>query len=216
MEIFLDSANLNEIERYYEIGLIDGITTNPSILSKERIKIYDIVDFCKRLNLTILVQTLEEDYLKIYEEGKSYYKLFPDKTILKIPFSFEGLKSLNMFKKENIPYSITSIFSLSQIILSLKYTPVYLIPYINRIGRYGGEPIKIIKDAKNIIKESNLTVKILSASFRSSKEVEEVISNGSDAITISGNIFEEILNNPLSKKAIEDFNKDYSKTFKNE
>jgi len=211
MEIFLDSANLKEIEKYSDLGLIDGITTNPSILSKENIDLINVINLCKRLNLNIFIQTLEEDYIKIIEEGKSYYKIYPEKTILKIPFSNEGLKSLKLFKKEKIPFSITAIFSLSQIILSLHYEPFYVIPYINRIGRYGGEPFKIIKDAKNIIRENKLGVKILSASFRSSKEVEEACSFGSDAITIPPDIFEEILNNPLSKNAIEGFKRDYFK-----
>jgi len=211
MEIFLDSANLKEIERFSDYGVIDGITTNPTLLSKENSKLEDVIKLCQKLNLFIFIQTLEEDYLKIYEEGKEYYKIYPEGTILKIPFSSEGLKSLKLFRKENIPYSITSIFSLSQIILSLKYEPKYVIPYINRIGRYGGEPFKIIKDAKIVIKDNGIETKILSASFRSSKEIEEAIVNGSDAITIPSNIFEEVLDNPLSKKAIEDFKRDYFK-----
>lgn len=211
MEIFLDSANLKEVEDCFNTGLITGVTTNPSLISKENVNLKDVINLCKRLNLLIFVQTLEEDYLKIYEEGKSYHKLYPDKLILKIPFSKEGLKSLNLFKKENIKYSITSIFSLSEIILSLNYKPDYIIPYINRISRFGGDPYKIVKEAKIIIRENNIETKILSASFRSSKEVEDVIVNGSDAVTISKNIFEEILDNPLSKKAIEDFKKDYFK-----
>ena len=211
MEIFLDSANLKEIEDCFNTGLINGVTTNPSLISKENFNLKDVINLCKRFNLLIFVQTLEEDYLKIYEEGKSYHKLYPDKLILKIPFSKEGLKSLNLFKKENIKYSITSIFSLSEIILCLNYKPDYIIPYINRISRFGGDPYKIVKEAKIIIKENNIETKILSASFRSSKEVEDVIVSGSDAVTISKNIFEEILDNPLSKKAIEDFKKDYFK-----
>ena len=211
MEIFLDSANLKEIEKFSDFNLIDGVTTNPTLLSKENSKLEDVIKLCQKLNLFIFIQTLEEDYLKIYEEGKEYYKIYPEGTILKIPFSSEGLKSLKLFRKENIPYSITSIFSLSQIILSLKYEPKYVIPYINRIGRYGGEPFKIIKDAKIVIKDNGIETKILSASFRSSKEIEEAIVNGSDAITIPSNIFEEILENPLSKKAIEDFKRDYFK-----
>lgn len=209
MEIFLDSANFTEIRRYHEIGLISGVTTNPSLLAKEKIKTIDLIDFCKKLNLKIFVQTIEEDYLKIFEEGKSYYQIYPEKVILKIPFFIEGLKSLNLFRKQSIPFSITSIFSLSQVIFSLNYEPEFIIPYINRISRFGGEPIKLIKDSKIIIKENNLQSKILSASFRSSKEIEDVVTNGSDAVTIPGNIFEEILNNPLTKKAIEDFKKDY-------
>jgi TalC/MipB family fructose-6-phosphate aldolase len=211
MEIFLDSANCKEIEEISSLGIIKGITTNPTLIGKEKISIKDIINFCKNIDLTIFVQTLEDDYLRIFEEGKYYFSLYPEKLILKIPFSYEGLRSLNLFKKEKIPFSITSIFSLNQIILSLIYEPNYVIPYINRIGRYGGEPFKIVKDAKIIIKESKLSVKILSASFRSSKEVEDVIVSGSDAVTISKNIFEEILDNPLSKKAIEDFKKDYFK-----
>jgi len=211
MEIFLDSANLKEIEKFSDFNLIDGVTTNPTLLSKENSKLEDVIKLCQKLNLFIFIQTLEEDYLKIYEEGKEYYKIYPEGTILKIPFSSEGLKSLKLFRKENIPYSITSIFSLSQIILSLKYEPKYVIPYINRIGRYGGEPFKIIKDAKIVIKDNGIETKILSASFRSSKEIEEAIVNGSDAITIPSNIFEEVLDNPLSKKAIEDFKRDYFK-----
>lgn len=211
MEIFLDTANFTEIEKYYEIGLISGVTTNPSLLAKENIKVIDVIDFCKKLNLVVFVQTIEEDYLKIFEEGKSYYQIYPEKVILKIPFFIEGLKSLNLFKKQSIPFSITSIFSLSQVIFSLNYEPKFIIPYINRISRFGGEPIKLIKDSKIIIKENNLQSRILSASFRSSKEIEDVIANGSDAVTISGNIFEEILNNPLTKKAIDDFKKDYFK-----
>ncbi|MGQ9845758.1 MAG: transaldolase family protein [Caldisericia bacterium] len=209
MEIFLDSANFTEIRRYHEIGLISGVTTNPSLLAKEKIKTIDLIDFCKKLNLKVFVQTIEEDYLKIFEEGKSYYQIYPEKVILKIPFFIEGLKSLNLFRKQSIPFSITSIFSLSQVIFSLNYEPEFIIPYINRISRFGGEPIKLIKDSKIIIKENNLQSKILSASFRSSKEIEDVVTNGSDAVTIPGNIFEEILNNPLTKKAIEDFKKDY-------
>jgi TalC/MipB family fructose-6-phosphate aldolase len=211
MEIFLDSANLKEIESFSDYSVIDGITTNPTLLSKENSKLEDVIKLCKKLNLFIFIQTLEDDYLKIYEEGKEYYKIYPERIILKIPFSLEGLKSLKLFKKENIPYSVTAIFSLSQIILSLKYEPKYVIPYINRIGRYGGEPFKIIKDAKTVIKDNDIKTKILSASFRSSKEIEEAMVNGSNAVTIPSNIFEEILDNPLSKKAIEDFKRDYFK-----
>ncbi|MBC7195201.1 MAG: hypothetical protein H5U37_06050, partial [Caldisericia bacterium] len=207
--IFLDSANFKEIEEANSIGVIKGVTTNPTLIGREKVLIKDIINFCKNLDLTIFVQTLEDDHLRIFEEGKYYFSLFPEKLILKIPFSIEGLKSLNLFKKEGIPFSITSIFSLSQIILSLPYEPLYIIPYINRIGRYGGEPFKIIRDAKKIIKEKNFNIKILSASFRSSKEVEEVASSGSDAITIPKTILDEIFENPLTKKAIEDFKKSY-------
>ncbi|MCX8095138.1 MAG: hypothetical protein N3D74_02985 [Caldisericia bacterium] len=207
MEIFLDSANLREIEEINSTKLISGVTTNPTLLGKEKISIKEVINLCKNLNLKVFVQTLEEDYLKIYEEGKTYYLIYPEGLVLKIPFSKEGLKSLPLFKKENIPFSITSIFSLSQIIFSLKYEPLYLIPYINRIGRYGGDPISIVKDSKIIIKENGLNIKILSASFRSSKEVEDVVKNGSDAITIPKNIFDEIFENPLTQKAIEDFKK---------
>lgn len=209
MEIFFDGANLKEIEELYSIGVIDGVTTNPTILSKEKISIKEVINFCKNLNLKIFVQTLEEDYLKIFDEGKNYFSIYPEGVILKIPFSKEGLKSLPLIKKEKIPFSITSIFSLSQIILSLKYEPIYVIPYINRIGRYGGDPINVVRDAKNIIKENKSNTKILSASFRSSKEVEEVIKSGSDAITIQKSIFDEIFENPLTLKAIEDFKKSY-------
>ncbi len=212
MEMFLDSANLKEIEEVNSLGLFKGVTTNPTLISKENILIKDIISFCKNLDLTIFVQTIEDDYLRIFEEGKYYFSLFPEKLILKIPFSIEGLKSLNLLKKEGIPYSITSIFSLSQIILSLPYEPLYIIPYINRIGRYGGEPFKIIRDAKIIIKEKNFSVKILSASFRSSKEVEEVLISGSDAVTIPKSILDEIFENPLTKKAIEDFKRDVYKS----
>lgn len=207
MEIFLDSANLKEIEELNSIGIIDGVTTNPTLLSKEKVLPKEVINFCKKLNLKIFVQTLEDDYIKIFEEGKNYFSLYPEGLILKIPFLKEGLRSLSLFKKENIPFSITSIFSLSQIILSLKYEPVYVIPYINRIGRYGGEPLTIVRDAKFIIKENKINTKILSASFRSSKEIEEVVKNGSDAITIPKNIFDEILQNPLTLKAIEEFKK---------
>lgn len=209
MEIFFDGANLKEIEELNSIGVIDGVTTNPTILSKEKISIREITNFCKNLNLKIFVQTIEEDYLKIFEEGKNYFSIYPEGMILKIPFSKEGIKSLSLFKKEKIPIAITSIFSLSQIILSLKYEPLYVIPYINRIGRYGGDPINIVRDAKNIIKENKSNTKILSASFRSSKEVEEVIKSGSDAITIQKSIFDEIFENPLTLKAIENFKKSY-------
>lgn len=209
MEIFFDGANLKEIEELNSIGVIDGVTTNPTILSKEKISIREITNFCKNLNLKIFVQTIEEDYLRIFEEGKNYFSIYPEGMILKIPFSKEGIKCLSLFKKEKIPIAITSIFSLSQIILSLKYEPLYVIPYINRIGRYGGDPITIVRDAKNIIKENKSNTKILSASFRSSKEVEEVIKSGSDAITIQKSIFDEILENPLTLKAIENFKKSY-------
>ncbi len=209
MEIFCDGANLKEIEELNSIGVIDGVTTNPTILSKEKISIKEIINFCKNLNLKIFVQTIEKDYLKIFEEGKNYFSIYPQGMILKIPFSKEGVKSLSLFKKEKIPIAITSIFSLSQIILSLKYEPLYVIPYINRIGRYGGDPINIVRDAKNIIKENKSNTKILSASFRSSKEVEEVIKSGSDAITIQKSIFDEIFENPLTLKAIENFKKSY-------
>lgn len=209
MEIFFDGANLKDIEELNSVGIINGVTTNPTILSKEKIQVKEVINLCKNLNLKIFVQTIEDDYLKIFEEGKNYYSIYPQGLILKIPFSKEGLKSLSLFKKENIPFSITSIFSLSQIILSLKYEPLYIIPYINRIGRYGGDAINIVRDAKTIIKDNKLNTKILSASFRSSKEVEEVIKNGSDAITIQKSIFDEIFENPLTLKAIEDFKKSY-------
>ena len=209
MEIFLDSANEIELISIKNFPFISGVTTNPSLISKEKAKIEKLIDVVKESNLKIFIQTLKETKEEIYKEGVSYFSLYPDGVVLKIPFSPEGLKVVPLFKKDNIPTAITSIFSLSQIIVSLPLHPDYVIPYIDRIGRYGGDGVKLVREAKEIIIKEKVSTKILSASFRSVKQVEEVMVAGSNAITIPMKVLKDIMSNPLSEKAIKDFKTDW-------
>jgi len=209
MEIFLDSAKEDEILSVRDFLFIRGITTNPSLISRERIEVEKLVDIAKKNNFKIFIQTLGETKEEIYKEGVSYFSLYPEGVILKIPFSSEGLRVIPLLKGENIPIAITSIFSLPQIIISLPLQPDYVIPYIDRIGRYGGDGIKLVRDARDIITRENSSTKILSASFRSVKQIEEVMVAGSDAITIPMKILKDIMLNPLSEKAIRDFKTDW-------
>ncbi|RLD14610.1 MAG: hypothetical protein DRI28_03130 [Caldiserica bacterium] len=209
MEIFLDSANRKEVTRLKNFPFVVGITTNPSLISQEKVKIEELINLTRKNNLKIFIQTLGKDREDIYKEGLKYFSLYPEGVVLKIPFSSEGLKVIPVLKKENIPIAITSIFSLSQIIVSLPLQPEYVIPYIDRIGRSGGDGIRIVREAKEIITREKLATKILSASFRSVKQVEEAVLAGSDAITIPMKVLKDIMLNPLSEKAIKDFKTDW-------
>lgn len=207
MKIFLDSASPEEIDKFSRFLFIKGVTTNPSLLHQSGARIRDIINLCRSLKIKIFVQTLSERSNEIYKEGVDYYNLYPEGLILKIPFSEEGLKSLNLFKHDRIPTAITSIFSFGEILLSLPYEPEYVIPYVNRISRAGANPFNIIGAAKEFIRNEQLLTEILSASFKTVAEVEDAFIAGSDCATIPPNIIRDILDNPLSKIAIQEFNK---------
>lgn len=209
MEIFLDSAKEDEIKSISEIPFISGITTNPTLISKEGVRVERLIEIVKKLNLKIFVQTLGEKKDEIFKEGRNYFSLYPEGLILKIPFSLEGLKAIPLFKKNGIPVAVTAIFSLPQIAVSIPLNPDYVIPYIDRIGRFGGDGIKIVKEAKELIQRQGANTKILSASFRSVKQLEEAITAGTHCLTIPMKVLKEILSNPLTIKAIKDFKSDW-------
>jgi transaldolase len=215
MEIYIDSADINEIKKALSTNLITGITTNPSLLLKsnkpykeeikELIKIIKKQDKNFTLSIEIInIGTCEE----ILKDARELSKL-DKRIIIKIPISKEGLKASKILSKEKIRTNLTLCFSANQALLAAKADAWCVSPFLGRVDDEGHHGIELLKEIREIYDNYNFKTKILAASIRSTEHVLESSKIKTDIVTISLNILEKMYKNPLTDIGIEKFNNDW-------
>ena len=224
MKIYLDTANLNEIKSAIKLGVISGITTNPTLIAKEikRMEnlgqyithgavISDIISTVKNNDIVINVETLGSKTDDIVKEANDLSEL-SDKIVIKIPISQEGLKAINILRESQIATNSTLIFSPNQALLSANAGADYLSVFLGRIDDIGYNGIKVIKDIVDIFYYSTFNTNIIAASIRSPLHVTEVAKAGADICTIPYDILESMIKHPLTDIGIKKFNDDWEYT----
>lgn len=215
MEIFLDSANLNEIKMANELGVISGITTNPTSMAKE-IKetgmdfnniIAGIADLVYG---PISVETMQTTIEAIVTDARNLSKI-SDKIVVKIPLTFEGLKAVRILNHK-IKTNLTLTFSANQTLLAAKAGADFVSIFIGRLDDIGEEGMQVVRDTVNMFNNYDIDTKIIAASIRSPLHVIEAAKAGSDVCTVSYNILEKMIRHPLTDIGIERFLKDWEMT----
>ena len=213
MRIFLDTADCQEIQKHYATGLIDGVTTNPSLILKSHRKPDDVYAELKGIGICdISMEVVEHTVIDMLREAHRLVELFGEATTIKVPCTPDGLMVCNQLAKENIRVNVTLIFSQVQAILASKAGAAYVSPFVGRVddNSFGG--ICLVKDIVKVFKEHFVTTQVLAASVRNVRDVGRLFEHGSDIVTMPTAVFEKMYNHILSDKGLELFDNDYQST----
>ena len=211
MKIFLDTANLESIKMYNDMGLLDGITTNPSLLSKEggdpHKTMEEIVSIIKG---DVSLEVVATDYEGMMEEGRRLRK-YGENVVVKCPMTPDGLKACKALTAEGIPVNVTLVFSPNQALLAAKAGAKYVSPFIGRLDDVGKDGMLLIKEIKQIFSNYNFGTQILVASIRHPMHVVDAAKIGADVVTLPASVLEKMLKHQLTDIGLKNFLADWEK-----
>jgi transaldolase len=209
MLFFLDSANVSDVQAFLETGLIDGITTNPSLIAKSGRKLEDVIaEFCEKIEGPVSVEVLSKTAKEMIEEGKKFSKIGENITV-KLPLTIEGLKACHALSQEEIMTNVTLCFSPVQALMAAKAGATFISPFVGRLDDIGQEGMKLIEDIVEIFEVHNLDTMVLAASMRSPLHVAQAAKAGAHVATIPTKVLEQMIHHPLTDKGLEIFEKDW-------
>lgn len=215
MKLFIDTANVEDIKKANDMGVICGVTTNPSLIAKEGRdftqvirEIADIVD--GPISGEVKATTVDADGM--IQEGREIAAIHPN-MVVKIPMTAEGLKAVKVLSKEGIKTNVTLIFSANQALLAARAGATYVSPFLGRLDDISQPGIELIQDIVTIFRNYNLTTEIIAASVRHPIHVTECALAGADIATVPYGIIEKMVNHPLTAQGIVKFQKDYKAVF---
>ncbi|WP_185851423.1 fructose-6-phosphate aldolase [Blattabacterium cuenoti] len=223
MKFFIDTANLNELKKAKTLGLLDGVTTNPSLIAKESIcrignttttnDIYNhYISICNLLdeeNGDVSAEIISNNYVDMIKEGKKISLLHP-KIVVKVPATKDGIRTIQYLSKNKIKTNCTLIFSSGQALLAAKAGSSYISPFIGRLDDISFNGLDLIKEIKTIFSHYCFNTKIIGASIRHPLHIVECAKIGIYAVTSPLNVISYLINHPLTKIGLEKFLKDYN------
>ena len=213
MKFFLDTANLEELKAGARWGIIDGVTTNPSLIAKEGIAIEDqIRKICDIIDGDVSAEVVATDADGMLTQGRKLAKIHKN-VVVKVPLTRDGIRACSIFHKEGIRVNVTLCFSAGQAILAAKAGATYVSPFVGRIDDIGWTGIDLIRDIVHIYKNYGFTTQVLAASLRTSTHVIEAAKAGAHVGTLPYKVVDALFNHPLTDKGLEQFLKDYAKVF---
>lgn len=215
MEFYLDTANLEEIKLLNDILWIDGVTTNPTLIAKEKRSMIDTLDeIIKTIGNHKIVhaQIVSRDYEGILEEAKFLSTKYKN-IYVKIPVTSEGLKAIKQLAEDGIKTTATAIFTVHQALLASKAGASYVAPYVNRLDNICGNGVETVKDIVSIFRAYGFKTKVLAASFKNSQQVLDTIKVGADGITVSDDVVKYMMEHPLTNFSVDNFIQDWENEF---
>jgi transaldolase len=211
MRIFLDSANIESIRQYNDMGVLDGITTNPTLLSKEQGSpeeiMKTIVDMVKG---PVSLEVIGTESGQMIEEAH-YLKKYGQNVVVKIPMIPEGLKALRTLSGEGFSTNVTLVFSANQALLAAKAGATYVSPFIGRLDDIGHNGMAIVKSIVSIFRNYQLKTQVLVASIRHPDHVIQAAEIGADVVTLPPDILGKMMKHPLTEKGLDAFLSDWKK-----
>ena len=218
MKIFLDTADVSFISSAYETGLLDGVTTNPSLILKSGRQLLEVITEIsttfpelQSISAEVVADTAEE----MLSQAQKYYSISPAVTI-KVPCTVEGLKACKFLSKQGIKTNVTLVFSVAQAILASKAGATYISPFVGRWMDNSIDGIELVKNIRNVFNHSKTNTQILGASLRDVRQVEQSALAGADVVTIPPVVFWSMYKNIMTEKGLELFQKDWNEVLKNE
>ena len=213
MKIFLDTANLESIRKFNDMGLLDGITTNPSLMSKEGGNPKDIMaEITKIIKGDVSLEVVSTEYSGMIEEGKRL-RQYGKNVVVKVPMTPDGLKACKHLTSEGIPVNVTLIFSPNQALLAAKSGAKYVSPFIGRLDDIGKDGMNLIRDIKKIFDnyKDDFKTQILVASIRHPIHVIDAAKIGAHVVTLPPSVLDKMLQHPLTDIGLENFLSDWNK-----
>jgi len=214
MKFFLDTANLNEITEVVSWGILDGVTTNPSLVSKESMKFEDLITrICHIVKGPVSVECVCTTAAEMIPEARQLAQI-AENVVVKIPITIEGLKAIKVLSQEEIAVNTTLIFSASQALLAAKAGARYVSPFIGRLDDISLEGMGLIDEIVSIFTNYAIETEIIVASIRHPRHVVEAALAGADISTIPFSVMEKLASHPLTDIGIAKFLKDWGKVKK--
>ena len=211
MKIFIDTANVNEIKEAATWGILDGVTTNPSLIAKEGRDLKEVIEeICSIVDGPISAEVISLECDKMVEEALELVKLHKN-IVIKIPMCIEGLKAVKILTEKNIKTNVTLIFSSQQALLAAKAGATYVSPFVGRLDDIGMVGTNLIDEVSAIFKNHSIKTEIIAASIRNPIHASECALAGADIATIPFNVLKQMAKQPLTDIGIEKFLADYNK-----
>ncbi|MES1201773.1 MAG: fructose-6-phosphate aldolase [Pseudomonadota bacterium] len=212
MKFFVDTADLEEIRKLAEIGLLDGVTTNPSLVKKANKPFKQLIaEICAVVPGDVSAEVASMDSETMLAEGRVLAKIAKN-VVVKLPLTFDGLKVCRTLAKEGVRSNVTLCFSANQALLAAKAGAAYISPFIGRLDDIGQDGSELIREIRTIYDNYDFKTEILAASIRSSQHVTAVALAGADVATIPPAIMTGLIKHPLTDKGLETFTADWKAT----
>jgi len=213
MKFFIDTANLNEIKEAVELGLIDGVTTNPSLVAKEGDVDFKehIARICELVKGDVSAEVTALDTAGMLAEGRELAKIASN-VVIKVPLTLDGLKACRTFREEGTKVNVTLCFSAAQALLAAKAGASYISPFIGRLDDIGQDGMALIRDIVDIYGNYNFETEVLAASIRHPMHIVDCALAGADVSTIPFKVIQQLVKHPLTDKGLEGFLNDWKKS----
>lgn len=215
MRFFIDTANLNHIKEAQNMGILDGVTTNPSLMAKEGITgknniLKHYVDICNIVDGDVSAEVIATDFEGMVREGEELADLH-DQIVIKLPMIKEGIKACKYFTDKGVKTNVTLVFSPGQALLAAKAGATYVSPFIGRLDDVSTDGLNLIAEIRHIYDNYNFATKILAASVRHTMHIVDCAKLGADVVTSPLSAIEGLLKHPLTDNGLAKFLADYNK-----
>ncbi|MEI3612075.1 fructose-6-phosphate aldolase [Pseudogracilibacillus sp. SO30301A] len=211
MKFFIDTANIDEIRAAHELGVLDGVTTNPTLVAKEGVSFHDRLREITNVvtDKSVSAEVISEDAAGMIKEGKELAAIAPNITV-KIPMTLEGLKAVKALSDLEIETNVTLIFNANQALLAARAGATYVSPFLGRLDDIGHNGMELIATISEIFTNHQINSEIIAASIRHPLHVTEAALNGAHIATIPYKVLAQLVKHPLTDKGIEQFLADWN------
>jgi transaldolase len=213
MKFFLDTANLDELKKAAAWGVIDGVTTNPSLIAKEGVAIEEqIRRICDIVDGDISAEVVAIEAGEMIREGRELAKIHKN-IVIKVPLTREGIKACSALSKDGYKVNVTLCFSAGQALLAAKAGAYFISPFVGRLDDIGADGMELIRQIVTIYQNYNFKTQVLAASLRTPNHVIDAALAGAHIGTAPFKVYDSLFNHPLTDKGLDQFLKDYRKAF---
>jgi len=213
MKLFIDTANVKEIQEIAEMGIICGVTTNPSLIAREGRDFEDVVrEIAKLVDGPISGEVISTDKEGMIAEGRHISAIHKN-MVVKIPITQEGLKAVKVLSSEGIKTNVTLIFTAGQALLAARAGATFVSPFLGRLDDVASDSLSVVKDISDIFRLHQIGTQIIAASIRNPMQVVSAAKMGSNIATVPYSILMQMFKHPLTDEGIEKFQKDWNAAF---
>ena len=210
MKLFVDTANLEELRALADTGLVDGVTTNPSLIAKQGGVFLDtIAAICELIPGPVSAEVASTAYTEMMAEGERLAAI-ADNMVVKLPLTWDGLKAAAQFKRHGVKTNVTLCFSATQALMAAKAGATYVSPFVGRLDDHGAQGMGLIHDIRAIYDQHGFATQILAASIRGDAHVREAALAGADCATLPPSVFRALVTHPLTDRGLRQFIDDWA------
>lgn len=215
MKFFIDTANIDEIKQAHELGILSGVTTNPSLVAKENVSFHDrLKEITSLVSGSVSAEVIALDAEGMVKEGRELAKIAPNITI-KVPMTPEGLKAVHIFASEGIKTNVTLIFNANQALMAARAGATYVSPFLGRLDDIGHNGVELVSTIAEIFSIHQIETEIIAASIRHPQHVTDAALAGAHIATVPLKVIKQLFKHPLTDKGIDQFLQDWNSSQKN-